>query len=181
MTYAIDTHASIKRLADAGVPDNQAEALVELMAQQREDVATKADIAALQSATKADIAALQSATKADIAALNDKITTLQSNMATKIDLAEVKADVAAINDKMATMATKIDLAEVKADIATLNDKIATINDQMATKADIAAINDKIAAINDKMATKTEIAEMKAQLLISMIALGGVMIAAIKLF
>ena len=45
MTYAIDTHASIKRLADAGVPDNQAEALVELMAQQHEDVATKTDIA----------------------------------------------------------------------------------------------------------------------------------------
>ena len=134
MTYAIDTHASIKRLADAGVPDNQAEALVELMAQQHEDVATKADIAALQSATKADIAALQSATKADIAAINDKITTLQSNMATK-------ADIAMINNKIATMATKIDLAE-----------------------------------------------MKTQLLISMIALGGVMItlvgvmiAAIRLF
>ena len=103
MTYAIDTHASIKRLADAGVPDNQAEALVELMAQQHEDVATKADIAAL----------------------NDKITTLQSNMATKIDLAEVKADIAEM--------------------------------------------------------KTGLAEMKTHLLISMITLGGVMIAAIKLF
>ena len=121
MTYAIDTHASIKRLADAGVPDNQAEALVELMAQQHEDVATKADIAALQSATKADIAA--------------------------------------INDKMATMATKIDLAEVKADIA-------------AIKADIAAL---------QSATKADIAEMKTQLLNSMIALGGVIIATIKLF
>ena len=75
MTYAIDTHASIKRLADAGVPDNQAEALVELMAQQHEDVATKADIAAI----------------------NDKITTLQSNMATKADIAEVKADIATLN------------------------------------------------------------------------------------
>ena len=93
MTYAIDTHASIKRLADAGVPDNQAEALVELMAQQHEDVATKADIAALNT----------------------------------------------------------------------------------------TINDKIAMINDKMATKTDIAEVKTQLLISMIALGGVMIATIKLF
>ena len=124
MTYAIDTHASIKRLADAGVPNNQAEALVELMAQQREDVATKTDIAALQSATKADIA-------------------------------EVKADIAALQS-----ATKADIAEVKADIAT---------------------------INDKMATKIDLAEMKTQLLISMIALGGVMItlvgviiAAIKL-
>ena len=111
MTYAIDTHASIKRLADAGVPDNQAEALVELMAQQHEDVATKADIAALQSATKADIAAI-----------NDKITTLQSNMATKADLAALQS-----------------------------------------------------------ATKADIAEMKTQLLNSMIALGGVMIATIKLF
>ena len=74
------------------MPDKQAEALVELMAQQREDVATKADIATLQSATKADIAALQ------------------SNMATKIDLAEVKADIATINDQMAT---KTDIAEVK--------------------------------------------------------------------
>ena len=102
MTYAIDTHASIKRLADAGVPDNQAEALVELMAQQHEDVATKADIAALQSATKADIAAL-----------NDKMAT----MATKIDLAEVKADIAALQS-----ATKADIAEMKTQL--LNSMIA---------------------------------------------------------
>ena len=99
MTYAIDTHASIKRLADAGVPDNQAEALVELMAQQHEDVATKADIAALQSATKADIAAI-----------NDKITTLQSNMATKADLAALQS------------ATKADIAEMKTQL--LNSMIA---------------------------------------------------------
>ena len=145
MTYAIDTHASIKRLADAGMPDNQAEALVELMAQQREDVATKTDIAALQSATKTDIAALQSATKADIAALQ---------------------------------------SATKADIAAINDKITTLQSNMATKADIAMINNKIAT----MATKIDLAEMKTQLLISMIALGGVMItlvgvmiAAIRLF
>ena len=85
MTYAIDTHASIKRLADAGVPNNQAEALVELMAQQHEDVATKADIAAL----------------------NDKITTLQSNMATKADLAEVKADIAEMKTGLAEMKTHL--------------------------------------------------------------------------
>ena len=76
------------------------------------------------------------------------------------------------------MATKIDLAEVKADIAAL---------QSATKADIAEVKADIATINDKMATKIDLAEMKTQLLISMIALGGVMItlvgviiAAIKL-
>ena len=103
MTYAIDTHASIKRLADAGVPDNQAEALVELMAQQHEDVATKADIAAL----------------------NDKMAT----MATKIDLAEVKADIAAINDKITTLqsATKADIAALqsatKADIAEMKTQL----------------------------------------------------------
>ena len=118
MTYAIDTHASIKRLADAGVPNNQAEALVELMAQQHEDVATKADIATINDkmatmATKIDLAEV----KTDIAAINDKITTLQSNMATKIDLAEVKADIAALQS-----ATKADIAEMKTQL--LNSMIA---------------------------------------------------------
>ena len=108
MAYAIDTLAGAKDLERAGVPDKQAEAIVHLITQQGEGLATKTDITALQSemATKADLAALENnmATKADLAALDGKIaaldgkiaaldgrvTTLQSNMATKTDLAEMK-------------------------------------------------------------------------------------------
>ena len=82
MAYAIDTLAGAKDLERAGVPDKQAEAIVHLITQQGEGLATKADITALQS---------EMATKTDIAVLDGKITTLQSDMATKTDLAEMKA------------------------------------------------------------------------------------------
>ena len=41
MAYAIDTHASIKDLEKAGLPDKQAEAIVKLMSQQSEGLLTK--------------------------------------------------------------------------------------------------------------------------------------------
>ena len=61
MAYAIDTLAGAKDLERAGVPDKQAEAIVHLITQQGEDLATKADIAALRGdmATKADLAELK--------------------------------------------------------------------------------------------------------------------------
>ena len=61
MAYAIDTLAGAKDLEWAGVPDKQAEAIVHLITQQGEDLATKADITALRSdmATKADMAEMK--------------------------------------------------------------------------------------------------------------------------
>ena len=61
MAYAIDTLAGAKDLERAGVPDKQAEAIVHLITQQGEDLATKADITALRSdmATKADMAEMK--------------------------------------------------------------------------------------------------------------------------
>ena len=41
MAYSIDTHASIKDLEKAGLPDKQAEAIVKLMSQQSGELLTK--------------------------------------------------------------------------------------------------------------------------------------------
>jgi hypothetical protein len=77
-----NTHAFVKRLTAAGMPEAQAEALAdELTPLIDERLATKDDLANL--ATKADLADLKAATKADLADLKT---------ATKADLAEVKAD-----------------------------------------------------------------------------------------
>ncbi len=89
-TLTMDTHRIVKRLKDAGFTDPQAETVTDILAETRAsdlaDVATKADIAALE----ADIAALRTATGADIAALRT---------ATGADIAalrtEIKADIAA--------------------------------------------------------------------------------------
>jgi hypothetical protein len=77
-----NTHAFVKRLTAAGMPEAQAEALAdELTPLIDERLATKDDLANL--ATKADLADLKTATKADLADLKSS---------TRADLAEVKAD-----------------------------------------------------------------------------------------
>jgi hypothetical protein len=73
-----NTHAFVKRLTAAGMPEALADELTPLI---DERVATKDDLANL--ATKADLGDLKSATKADLADLKS---------ATRADLAEIKAD-----------------------------------------------------------------------------------------
>src|SRR3954452_16801410 len=76
MTF--DTLSYARRLKQAGLPEAQAEAIAdatrELVVQ---DVATKADIAAL----KADVAAVRAELKADIAVLRSDMAALRSYMA----------------------------------------------------------------------------------------------------
>ena len=80
-----DTHAAVRRLTEAGLPESHAEAVVrEQIHLIEHDLATKADIEALRQATKADIEALRQATKADIEALRQE---------TKAAIAAVQADV----------------------------------------------------------------------------------------
>ena len=77
---AFDTHRFVKRLTDSGFTEKQAETLAEEhVALLNDNLATKADIAAVQ----ADIEALRLETKADIETLR---------LAAKADLAAVKAD-----------------------------------------------------------------------------------------
>src|SRR5271155_1006986 len=88
-----NTHAFVKRLTAAGMPEAQAEALADELRPLVEDrlapkddlanLATKTDLADLRGATKMDLADLRAATKMDLADLR---------AATKLDLAEVKSD-----------------------------------------------------------------------------------------
>jgi multidrug resistance efflux pump len=99
-----DTHAFVKRLTAAGMPEAQAEVLADeqvrliddrlatkediakLQAATREDIArVHEDIAKLQAATKEDIAKLQAATKEDIAKLQASTKTDLREMELKID------------------------------------------------------------------------------------------------
>ena len=102
---SFNTHAFVKRLTAAGMPEAQAEALAEeLTPLVEERLATKDDLAKL--ATKADLTDLKAATRVD---LNDL------RVATKADLSDLKAATKAdLSDLKAT--TKADIAEAKADL-----------------------------------------------------------------
>ena len=82
-----DSIRAAKRLRDAGFNAGQAQAIVEGMHQaataDRNELATKADIAATKAdiaATKADIAALKAESKAEIAAVRTEIAAVRTEM-----------------------------------------------------------------------------------------------------
>jgi len=108
-----DTHAAIRRLTGAGMPEPHAEAVVREQVHLIEhNLATKADIETLRQETKADIAAVRAdveklrlETSADVEKLRQE---------TKADIAAVQADVEKLRQE-----TKADIAAVLADVETL--------------------------------------------------------------
>ena len=69
-TYTVDTVAAIRKLKDAGCAEPLAEAIVGLVAEREEVLATKADIHAL----KTDIHALYAELKAEMRELRAQLT-----------------------------------------------------------------------------------------------------------
>lgn len=92
---AFDTHRFVKHLTQVGFTLGQAEALAEEqvnlinsnLATKADIAAVEADIAAVEAALKAEIAAVEAALKADIAAVEGTL---------KTDIATIKADMAAL-------------------------------------------------------------------------------------
>ena len=78
---AFDTHASFKRLKDAGLNDAQAEAVVEVVSGTADlpdisQLATKADLAVL----KADVASVETRLEAKMTGLEAKMTGLEARL-----------------------------------------------------------------------------------------------------
>jgi uncharacterized protein involved in exopolysaccharide biosynthesis len=110
---AFDTLSYARRLKQAGVPDEQAEAMADAtrelvisdFASKGDTAGLKEDIAALRTELKADIAALRAELKADIAALR----------------AELKEDIAALR------------TELKGEIAALEQRVTAAMDTLGLR------------------------------------------------
>ena len=92
--FAFDTHAFVKRLTQAGMDEQQAEALVECQVQLINDsLATKQDIEEVKrdiEEVKRDIEALRLETKKDIQEIKKDIEALR--LETKKEIATLKTD-----------------------------------------------------------------------------------------
>ncbi|HHX50173.1 MAG TPA: hypothetical protein GX711_01900 [Clostridia bacterium] len=99
------------------------------------------------------------ATKDDIAEIDTRLTNVETNMATKKDIAEIDTRLTNIETNMAT---KKDIAEIEARMAT-KDELAQIEARMATKDDIAEIDTRLTNVETNMATKKDIAEIEAKM------------------
>jgi len=123
-----DTHAAVRRLAAAGMPEPHAEAVVREQVHLIEhNLATRADIETLRQETKADIEKLRLETKAGIETLRQEA---------KADIAAVRADIEKLR-----LETRADIEtlrqETKADIETA--KFGLIKWMVATNITLVAL------------------------------------------
>ena len=116
-----DTHAHIRALTGAGMPEAQAEAVVRLQVDVlQRHIVTKADAAAIRrdiadqrtwseaefGTLKTDVAAL----KTDVAALKTDVAALKTDVAAlKTDVAALKTDVAALKDAFSNLTKAVDV------------------------------------------------------------------------
>ena len=99
---ALDTHAEVRKLKQAGCPEEQAEAMVKLVSQAplNAQVATRLD----QMQFRLDSIESAMATRAALEALAARIDSIESAMATKAALEALAARVDSIESAMATRA-----------------------------------------------------------------------------
>jgi len=97
---AFDTLKFVMKLEKSGMSLDQAKTMSEVLQDihVEAELATKADIKALELVTKADIKALELSTKADIKALELDIKSLE--LATKTDLKELRLEIKDVQREM---------------------------------------------------------------------------------
>ena len=81
MATSFDTLQAARDLEAAGLDLPQAEAIAQVVRQGQSELATKADIAALETSAKADLEALKIEVKADIAAASARLETSMLKLA----------------------------------------------------------------------------------------------------
>ena len=102
--YAVESQAesSRRRLKEAGFDRAQAEALLHMISDSHEALATKQDVATAQGALKQDIAAFEGALKQDIADVRTEL---------KQDIADVRTDLSDLATTVAKNTAGIDALE----------------------------------------------------------------------
>ncbi len=110
-TYTIDTHETVRQFVAAGMPDKQAEAIVEAISRVDSEVVTKADLKQEVAAVKADLKQEIAAVKAD---LKQEIAAVRADL--KQEIAAVKADLDVLRSDMkaeiSTAINKMMLAQI---------------------------------------------------------------------
>ena len=113
--YAVESQAesSRRRLKEAGFDRAQAEALLHMISDSHEALATKQDVATAQGALKQDIAAFEGALKQDIAAFEGALKQDIADVRTELkqDIADVRTDLSDLATTVAKNTAGIDALE----------------------------------------------------------------------
>ena len=116
-SFAFDSHAFVKELTEAGMPERQAEVLAGGQLRLIEaDLATKADIKALEAATKKEIELIRRDMKAMDAATKKEIELIRR------DIELIRRDMKAMDSSIRAEMKAMD-SSIRADMKTLEHRV----------------------------------------------------------
>ena len=145
---SFETHEAIRTLQGAGFEAVQAQAVVDVVTRAPISTQVVKDLERIKVQVETNMA-----TKTDLAVLERVVAQVETNMATKTDLAVLERVVAQAETNMAT----------KADLAVLERVVAQLETNMATKADLANLRGELTS---------GIAELRASLFRALWLQGG---------
>jgi hypothetical protein len=153
---SFDTHKHIKEFIRAGMPELQAEAIVELIHKSRDY-----DLSKL--ATRDQIILLNQKIESSRAESKSDIESLGSELDQKIEFsrAESKSDIERLEQKIGSLGSELDQkiefsrAESKSDIERVDRKIGSLGNEL---------NQRISNIEGKMSTKDDLLKLENQMI-----------------
>ena len=117
---AFDTHAFVKRLTGAGMPENQAEIIAWGQARRNEHLATQPDLKALELTLKNDLEKFRAELKHDLEKVRAELETVKAELKNDIETvkAELKNDIEQVRAELETAKAELknDLERVQAEL-----------------------------------------------------------------
>ena len=153
-----DSHRFVKRLTKAGL----SEEVAEILADEHANPIVSRDVA----------------TRDDVAAVDNRLTTVQAEMATKGELKAVSSRLDTVNSRLDTVSS--DLDTVSSDLETVSSDLETVKAEMVTKADLRR---EIAACEARMEQRLQNAILEAKvslikwMITTMMVFSGIVIGA----
>ena len=156
---SFETHEAIRTLQGAGFEAVQAQAVVDVVTRAPISTQVVKDLERIKVQVETNMA-----TKTDLAVLERVVAQVETNMATKTDLAVLERVVAQVETNMAT----------KADLAVLERVVAQLETNMATKADLANLRGELTSdlANLRGELTSGIADLRASLFRALWLQGG---------
>ena len=179
-----DSHRFVKRLTNAGLPEEVAEILADEHTRLivPKDIATKGDVGKVEAGL--EVVRGEMATKADVRKVEAGLELVRGEMATKADVGALETRVRALEAGLEVvrgeMATKADVGALQTRVRALEAGLEAVRAEMATKADL---HRELAASEARMEQRLRAAILEAKvslikwMVATMMVFSGILVGA----
>ena len=155
-----DSHRFVKRLTNAGLPEEVAEILADEHTRLivPKDIATKGDVGKVEAGL--EVVRGEMATKAGVGALETRVGALEAGLEVVRGEMATKGDVGALETRVGALEARLEVVRgemaTKGDVGKVEAELEVVKGEMATKADLQKVEAGLEVVKGEMATKADL-------------------------